>query len=150
MEIITQSEYEVYNDFYEQGDLIKKSAHACYQSAAKSNKSTEQMVDMLKSNKHYAMLEFAWFPILITPVKEKVDFFDSMNLLLKTFSNEKFLNVTAVESGIVISGNGRAWYECLTKNKNNQTSSIHRSIYNFFSKLNSALFDTTETYLDSD
>jgi thymidylate synthase ThyX len=142
MKIVTSSQYEIFDEYAFEGHLIKKSAFTCYKSEERSNKTTEQVIEMLKKNKHYAMFEFAWYPIYITPVKG--DHLDGILKILKRFDKEKYLHCTHVNNGVLVSGNGRAWFECLKKD--NDKNILSRSIYNFLNKINSTLFDSHDTF----
>lgn len=142
MKIVTNSEYEIFNEYSPEGQLIKKSTFICNKTEEKTNKSIEQIIEMLKKNKNYSMLEFAWYPVFIRPVKG--DYLDNILRILKRFEKEKYLNCNNLKDGVLISGSGRAWYECLKEDKN--TNTLVRSIYNFLNKLNPSLFDTHDVF----
>jgi len=146
MKIVTSSEYEIFNEYSSEGEIIKKAGYTCYQTEAKINSKVKQIIELIKKNKHYELLEFAWYPLLLKPLSQGSKFFEEVNEILKEFNSQKYLNCTLSDQGVIISGNGRAWYEYLIQNLS--TNILSRGIYNFLNKINPFLFNTNDTYIN--
>lgn len=137
MNIITKSEYEIHNDYFEQGQLIKEAINVFYPSFKKLNKTKEQSFDFIIKNKNLSLSEFSWHLIHIKVDGTKSQQFEIMNKIIRRFSFEKYLNLTT-ENDIIISGNSKAWYDVLIKDKDE--NEISKMFYNLLSKSNPTLF----------
>lgn len=85
------------------GSIIREAAMNCY-GLIDSSRDEGGYIRMLKKNKHTAMLEFSWFPVLVEG--DNVFFY-----LLEMFNNSYIKVNKTPEGTCILVGNGRAWWE---------------------------------------
>ncbi len=61
-----KAKIEIFDGYGQDGSIIFKAATTCYRSEEKTQRTADDFIKMLKANKHMSMLEFSWFPVLIT------------------------------------------------------------------------------------
>jgi hypothetical protein len=133
MNLIKEANYEIFDNYGMDGSLVKKAGECCYKHT--SNKTIEDYMTMLVKNNHLAMTEFCWYVIEI-PTSEL-----TINDLVNTmhyYNSKKYLNCTSGNTGLMLSGNGRAWYEIF---KNELSEYSNMSICYQLRQLNPMLFN---------
>ena len=109
-----ESTFQIYEGYGWKNDLIKVGATTCYRSEDKTKKTGDEFVDFLLEKTHFSTLEFAWFPFMIRPLGPRNK--DLEIELLAWFNQQKYLEASLNEKGIIVSGNGRAWRDYFSKN----------------------------------
>lgn len=140
MKYIKESSYKLHNDFCMNGYLIKEASELTYQHT--SNKTIDDFVKMLLKNKHYAMLEFSWYVVEIPLPSNN---FNLASEMMHYYNSKKYLNCSVERGGLVVSGNGRAWYEILKEEK---TRYENLSIIFQLKKINPSLFNFNFTAIE--
>lgn len=133
MNLIKEASYKIFNEYSGGGLLLKEAAETCYRHV--SQKTVDQYVLMLKNNKHYAMLEFCWYVIEIP--SSEITMYDYNNIV-NYYSSKKYLNCSIGNTGLIVSGNGRAWLEVFEEELG---ESVNESICFQLKQINPSLFD---------
>lgn len=110
-----KSFFEIY-DCYGSSDIqyknIWNAGTTCYASENVTKKTPEQFIEMLKSQQHMSVLEFAWIVIKIrvqgNSNEERLKVVDNV---FNNFAAQKYLETYSEQSDLIISGNARAWIE---------------------------------------
>lgn len=145
MQIITNSEYEIFNDFYSSGELIKEAYKVQGCTKADENKSREQIVDIIKEKENFNLLEFAWFPLLIKINRPMSEALDITNNILHQFKAEKNIEIYLGDGYIILSGNAKDWIDCL---KDYHSNVVSKSIYIYLSSINPNVFSRISAAVD--
>jgi thymidylate synthase ThyX len=90
-----------FKDYGQDGSIIRLAAGNCY-GLSDPKKDTAAYIRMLVKLKHRAMLEFSWFPFLVSG--------ETLPNLLVAFNNS-WVRVLPHGKKFLVYGNGRAWLE---------------------------------------
>lgn len=127
-------------------EITFAAATTCYQSEQTTSKTPADFVQMFKSGKHRSPLEFSWYVLSIVTTS------DPTFLWKYIFSKTLYLKLDMNESSrtIIISGNGRAFFEFLEQITvsdnafyNKDKSEFIKSIKYALHKENPILFEDT-------
>jgi thymidylate synthase ThyX len=111
---IDSPNFTVFDNFGWNNELIKKAATTCYKSEEKTEKTGDDFVKFLTDKTHFSSLEFAWFPFMFRTLGANSKQLEKD--MLSWFNEQKYLEATLNEKGIIVSGNARAWKEYFVKN----------------------------------
>jgi len=119
LNFIDGGSFEIQNGYGHDGSLIFKAATTCYRNENDTKKTADDFIQMLKKNKHTAMLEFMWIVLKFDRSKyedvfaDNNDFSDYIASQLMVYMS-KYIDVTNLNNGeVLISGNARAFYELI-------------------------------------
>jgi flavin-dependent thymidylate synthase len=135
MKFVKEASYEIFDDYYMNGALIKNACETTWQSQNKTKKTSDDFIKMIIKNNHTAMLEFSWFVVEIPLMKDNLQYSSEM---MNYYNSKKYLNCSVGQQGLIVSGNGRAWYEIF---KEEPSRYENANICWEFKKINSALFN---------
>ncbi len=157
--------FEIFDSYGQDGSLIFKAGTTCYRSEEKTKRDKDDFIRMFHKNGHTAMLEFSWFPIVITSKYNRVDHANKdINEVYNFFSRQKYFEVSRINNSpkdftakiedeepdyLIVSANGRAWCE-LVQNPvfSDIVEDCMYSIFNYLYKINSVLFSVYGIYLE--
>jgi thymidylate synthase ThyX len=130
----------IHNSFGHDNSLIKQAACVAYQSEDTSKKTAHEMVEFLKRKEHLSPLEFSWYIIRIRVAGLQEDREKIINEIFNAFLIQRYFKVSFDDIGMLISGNGRAWYEYFRAKAD--MKELDSSILSELSRYNNALFGT--------
>lgn len=145
MELITNSEYEVFNDYYINGELIKKAYVVQGCNVVEENKSIGQIIDTIKEKEENNLCEFAWYSLQIKINKPMTEAFEITNMLLDHFKQIKDIEIYLGDGYIILTGNANSWLNCL---RDYATNVFSKSIYLYLSTINPSIFPRVSIAVD--
>jgi hypothetical protein len=107
--------YTIQNGYGEKGGLVKLAGTTCTDYFLSIKNNEKEFIDRFKDEKNTSMLEFAWIVmrVRVKPMGTERD--KIINDVYNYYKGHKYLNVSITDIGIIVSGNARAWMECLDR-----------------------------------
>jgi len=158
MNIIQTGDCQIkkFEGFGQDNSLIHIARTTCYKSEDTTKLDKDSGTKSLIKNKHFAMLEFSYFPVKISNVRDDVDYENIMSSIFcfqqETNRNNLWAKSSIDSNGsscIIIYGNGRVWLEYInwfikSVSNNKETErvwQIFSGILNTLKNENSIMFD---------
>lgn len=121
-------------------------ATTCYQSESTTKKTPEDFVQMFKTGKHRTPLEFSWYVLSITTDKDPSFIWEYIYTLTKYIHVE----IDYADRRIVLSGNGRAFFEFIEKAEVSKIRSYNPARISFINSLKNVLHNANPVLFDDE